>query len=158
MRVRLILEVYCFSSIRFWWHSCGCNQTGRTIQEELCIFLSACIQTDKSESWYATNPSVSYCETGEWTCSPCVSTSKTEQYICWCLVYKAQHATPYRNIALQVPVGKPKQKQSRALLLYCNHIQLFFPLRYTFVTFDLLFCFKALSFYGFQGLSLKSVF
>lgn len=38
MRVCLILEVYCFSSIRFWWHSCGRNQTGRTIQEKLCIY------------------------------------------------------------------------------------------------------------------------
>lgn len=32
--VCVILEVYCFSSIQFWWHSCGCDQTGRTIQEK----------------------------------------------------------------------------------------------------------------------------
>lgn len=60
---------------------------------------------------------------------------------------------PYGKIVLQFPIGKPWQKQNRALHLHLNHATLLSYQVHTPVTSDLLFCFKPKYFYGLQFLT-----
>lgn len=99
MCVCLILVVYCFSSIQLWWHSCGCNQAGRTIQEKLRIFPVFFFFRDCPSGQIRKL----ICHKPLWVLlwdrwvnlfSMCISLQDcTEQHICWCLVYKQQHAS-----------------------------------------------------------------
>lgn len=119
-----------------------------------CLF-SRTVQVDKSESWYATNPFVSYCETGGWTCSPCVFSSKTtEHQICWRLVYMQQHASSMQKFCIISPCWKTLAEAEPSSTHALQPHYTFFNIKYTIlVTSDLLFCFKELSFY--RPLSLK---
>lgn len=103
------------------------GQSRRSCAYFLCFF-SATVQVDKSDSWYATNASVSYCETGGWTCSPRGSIPKTVPNTTSVGVWftSSNMHLPYKNTVLQVPVVKTWQSRVPHLQLH-----LFFPIRCT---------------------------
>lgn len=75
----VILEVFCFFLSNFDDTAAAAFEVVGQSTRNCAYFLSffkASVQVDKFESWYAKNPSLSYCETGGWTCSPPVSILK----------------------------------------------------------------------------------
>lgn len=152
----LLLFVYPILMTQLWLRSNWQNNPGVIVEHISCLFCMT-VQVDKSDSWYTTILSVSHCETGGWTCSPCVFIAKTVLNTTSVGVWftRSNVHLPYRNSVLQVPLGQTLAEHytcATTSLHFCSHQG------HINVTSDLLFSFKALSFYGFWGLSLKSVF